>query len=330
MSMQSGCNDAFAGPVFLVGMPRSGTKLLRDLLNRHPHIRIPDAETAILPFLVRRWDEFGNLRDEAAFRHFFVDISRHFFFEYLRKRGRPMTEGKWRSHICEYTPAGLFEALVRADTDNPVGGSIIWGDKSPSYIEHIAMIAAQYPEARFIHIVRDVRDYCLSIAKAWGKNMPRAAYRWGKGVLRARNDAELIPGRYLEVRYEQLIESPQTELERICQFLGIEFVPEMLILEKPSENFGDTRGQAQIVATNKGKFLERIDPRTLCTIEEMAYPAMLAYGYAPVQASAYRPPSRLRLLMQRLVDGVNLARAVRREHGLLRGVMLHLLHNRTD
>ena len=55
----------FEGPLFLVGMPRSGTKLLRALLNRHPNISIMTNETEFLPYLVSHWESFGDLSDFA-------------------------------------------------------------------------------------------------------------------------------------------------------------------------------------------------------------------------------------------------------------------------
>ncbi len=317
------------GPVFLIGMPRSGTKLLRDLLNRHPGIRIPETETAILPMLVRDWESYGDLSVDRNFNSFFEKVSRHFFFEYLHQLGRPMTTTKWREYIREYSPAGVFEALIRADTGNDHGSDIIWGDKSPSYINHVELINRLYPEARVVHIIRDVRDYCLSISRAWGKNMYRAAYRWGQGVQSAQEQGQKLGGRYLAVHYEELIESPEETLRSICDLLDIEFVQAMTTLEKPSENFGETRGQATIVASNKQKYLDRLKPNELRRIEELAYPGMLLAGYEPAIADGFKKPSRATLLLQKLQDGYNLSLAVRREHGFIRGMFMHLMHSKT-
>mgnify|MGYP000529984615 CR=1 FL=1 len=57
----------FKGPLFIVGMPRSGTKLLRDLLNQHPKIHIAEIETHFLPFWFSQWKEFGDLSEKENF-----------------------------------------------------------------------------------------------------------------------------------------------------------------------------------------------------------------------------------------------------------------------
>src|SRR3712207_7075395 len=118
-----------------------------------------------------------------------------------------------RSTLFPYTtlfrsfgPAEVFEALVRHDVGAPRGSDLIWGDKSPMYTEHIGLLAELYPQARFIHIVRDARDCCLSAHNAWRKNMVRWAQRWAEGVTKARADGRRIPDRYLEIRYEDLLE----------------------------------------------------------------------------------------------------------------------------
>ena len=328
MSTDTNRQSIEPAPVFLIGMPRSGTKLLRDLLNKHPSIRIPDSETAILPMLVNEWQLYGDIALEKNFEKFFVRISQQFFFDYLKQRGRPMTVEKWRENIREYTPAGVFEGLVRADTENHYGTDIVWGDKSPSYINHVGLINDLYPSARIIHIVRDVRDYCLSISAAWGKNMYRASYRWGQSVSKACTDGDLLEGRYLQVHYEVLIESPELVLRNICSLLDLSFTPQMLTLEKPSENFGETRGQSIIVSTNKGKFDDRLTRKELKKIEELAFEGMLATGYEPRLATGCHRPLRSTLFLQRLLDGYHLSQAVRREHGFFRGVMLHFYRSR--
>ncbi|WJW75302.1 sulfotransferase [Thiohalobacter sp. IOR34] len=321
-------SEGFGGPLFIVGMPRSGTKLLRDLLNRHPRIAIPDVETMIFPYLVKNWHGFSGLEQEAGFHEFYVRMARHFFFEYLRKRGEALAEDEWRSYIKEYSPAGVFEALVRAVTKNPQGGNIIWGDKSPSYIEYIEVIAAQYPTARFVHIVRDVRDYCLSINKAWGKNKYRAAYRWRRGVAKARRAGQQVNDRYMEVYYESLLEDPPGQLGRICDFLGIDFVSEMGSLDAPSENLGDARGAVGIIQGNKNKYLRALRKIEIKKIEEFGFEGMKLYGYQPIYASQAREVSGLQRRLWHLQDGLSLAKAVAREHGLLRGILMHLRHKR--
>ena len=77
----------FTGPLFIVGLPRSGTKLLRSLLNNHPEIGIPGAESQFLPYLYRRWAQFGDLSDSAKFHNFYAYATKLPYFVYMRQQG---------------------------------------------------------------------------------------------------------------------------------------------------------------------------------------------------------------------------------------------------
>lgn len=317
-------SGSFAGPLFIVGMPRSGTKLLRGLLKRHPRIGVPAAETEFLPWLARRFARFGDLRDPARFAVFYGAISRHSYFRWRREHGRPVDARRWHAACADFSAAGVFEALVRTDVDAPPGSGRIWGDKSPSYIDDLPLLKQLYPAAKVLHIVRDVRDYCLSAHKAWGKDMLRAAQRWADGVSKARRDGADLGPDYLELRFEDLLERPEAELRRVCAFLGVEFEPTMLELGKPSENLGDARGAREVVRSNRGKW-RAMAPETLARVEEIAGPVLLECGYA--LALPPRPPRRLgglEIRLAQLRDGWHLVRAGRNGSGFWRKALYHL------
>ena len=78
--------------------------------------------------------------------------------------------------------------LIRHDANVPEGG--IWGDKSPSHLHHIESIRAIYPSTKFIHLIRDARDYVL-----FGKGFERkaaAAQRWNDAILLAKAEGERL------------------------------------------------------------------------------------------------------------------------------------------
>ncbi|MGR9117478.1 MAG: sulfotransferase family protein [Gammaproteobacteria bacterium] len=281
----------FVAPIFIVGMPRSGTKLLRELLNRHHRIFINDIETEFLPYLVSHWPNFGDVSDIEHFRDFYAHIKKLPYFIYRMDMGSLVTAESWHAACREYTPAGVFEALVRLDTHVSLGSDRIWGDKSPSYVHHLKLIKTLYPDARIIHIIRDVRDYCLSINKAWGKNMLRAAQRWAEGVDAACRAGAELGGDYLDLRYEDLLADNESALRRICTFLGIDFEPVMLSLDKPSENIGDARGATCVLSGNQNKFIKAMSPHMLGRIEAIAGEILTDCGYGLTQP----PQKRIRL-----------------------------------
>ena len=316
---------AFRGPLFIVGMPRSGTKLLRGLLNRHPLIGIPEVETEFLPWLARRIARFGDLRDPARFEAFHRRMMRQTYFRFRREQGGVIDARRWHAACREFGAAGVFEALMRLEAHALHGSPRIWGDKSPSYMDDLPLLKRLYPHAKVVHIVRDVRDYCLSMRKAWGKDMLRAAQRWADGVERARREGAGLGEDYLELRYEDLLARTEDELRRVCAFLGVDFEPAMLTLAKPEENRGDARGATRVLSENRGKFSHAMAPRTLSRIEELAGPTLLACGYA--LALPLRPRRRLSPLqssLAQLKDAWHLVRANESGWGFWRVALFHL------
>lgn len=312
----------FAGPLFLVGMPRSGTKLLRELLNRHPRIAIPPAETEFLPYLVRCIERFGDLSDFSRFERFHKHIGGSSYFQYRQDYGPPLSARAWYAKCRDFTAAGIFEALVRIDVEAPVDSDIVWGDKSPSYIDDLTLISRLYPSAKFIHLIRDVRGYCLSINAAWSKNMLRASQRWVDDVERARDVGRTLGATtYTELRYEDLLRDPTNALLRLCDFLGVEFDASMTLLERPTENLGNAKGEARIVADNFGEYRKRMPRGVLIEIEAIAGETLLACGYelaAPVQPRRRMPEWRMRAAQLR--DGWNLLQSKRDRFGWLANV----------
>jgi hypothetical protein len=213
----------------------------------------------------------------------------------------------------------VFEALVRIDVDAPLNSNVIWGDKSPSYIDDIELIAQLYPCAKFIHIIRDVRDYCLSINAAWKKNIFRASQRWVDDVEDARAvGCRLGPSSYIEVHYEDLIARPVQEMARLCDFIGVAFDPAMTTLQHATENLGDTKGEVRIVGDNFGKYLTRMPQSVLTRVEGIAGETLIACGYK--LARPFQPRKRIpawQMKVAQIQDGWELLRTAREKQGLL-------------
>ena len=168
---------AFSGPLFVVGAPRSGTKLLRTLLNEHSQIGIPDYETEFLPRWLSIHERFDTQNTEG-FAAFYQWVTRFMYFKYMAEEGRQITPDQWLSASPNARISGLFEGLCRQDGGIPLGQPGVWGDKSPNYRNDLPALRALYPGARFVHIIRDVRDVSLSSQVAWGKDPVRNAQRW--------------------------------------------------------------------------------------------------------------------------------------------------------
>jgi hypothetical protein len=184
-------------------------------------------------------------------------------------------------------------------------------------MDDLPLIDRLYPATRVIHLVRDVRDHCLSMNDAWGKDIVRAAQRWADGVREARQAGRAMGDRYLELKYEDLLTDTEGVLRRACAFAELEFSPAMLELERPSENLGQAKGARKVVAANKGRFRGRMSARQLAKVEAIAGEAMEEFGYPLVLPP--QVPRRLgpiASLVAQMRDGYSLVRGRRREMGL--------------
>ncbi|SMP50639.1 ABC-type polysaccharide/polyol phosphate transport system, ATPase component [Desulfonatronum zhilinae] len=204
---------------FIVGVGRSGTTLLRLMLDAHPDVAIPP-ETHFLAAMLQdppaSAEKFMTmLTDAPTWGDFQLDAE------------------KLRLDVTGLEPfdlaraARLFYKHYAARFNKPR-----CGDKSPPYVKYISALADVFPEARFIHMIRDGRDVALSYKDKWfgpGRNLADAAVFWREHILQARLQArELTEGRYLELRFEDLIGSPEIFLKQICDFLDLTYSPAML------------------------------------------------------------------------------------------------------
>ncbi len=313
------------GPLFVIGMPRSGTKLLRNLLDRHPRIRILPWETQFLPFIAAWVASRGEPRTEAELGRLAEALRRSPYFDYRRKARGELSVRHWHS-ACRgrFDAAGLFEGFVRAELGLDPGSGVIWGDKSPSYVEHVDEILRLFPDARLIHIVRDVRDYCLSMRQTFGKDMRRAAHRWNAAILRIGELIERGEPALACVRYESLVARPAVELARLCDHLGVDYTESMLALDEPVENHGSTKGRTGIVATNFGRWRSALDARTVRDIESIAWAGMKALGYEPELATGPKRLGSATLKLLRAKDGLVLITRDVEERGLLRSAATYV------
>jgi hypothetical protein len=219
-------------PFFVVGAQRSGTTMLRLMLNAHPRLCVP-FESRFIPDLARRAAEFGDLREEAALRRLFAAIAADPFVAkgaLLPDAEAVVAAVQRRASQSGLAPgvAGVIDAMFGHLA--ALAGKARWGDKTPSYVTEMGTLWQLFPGCRFVHLVRDGRDVALSLAGlSWGsRDLVRNAQDWRWKVTLGRRMGEMIPGHYLEVRYEDLVAEPAAQLKRICAFLGEPFSDAML------------------------------------------------------------------------------------------------------
>ncbi len=212
---------------FVVGVTRSGTTLLRMMLDSHPQLAIPP-ESHFVPDLIEVFQEKEPTVDEALAA---IEGNRRWGDFHL-------DAGELRERLEAIEPLNVSDSL-RAFFELYASkqGKDRWGDKTPIYINRMLLIQRALPEARFIHLIRDGRDAALSRAKRVLTDptpIPKVAKRWKNRILRAREQADRLP-HYLEVHYEDLIRDTEPTLRKICEFVELPFDETMLTYYERAE-----------------------------------------------------------------------------------------------
>jgi Sulfotransferase family len=241
-------------PIFVVGCPRSGTTLLRSILDAHPRICCPVWETGVFVALAQMLDRDSEWH--AANDSLIGDL-----------RPRML---QWARRSVETMMQELTAQV----------GKPRWAEKTPAHVLHIRLIHEVFPEAQFLHIIRNGRDVVRSL-----QNMPWAprrirwsSQRWIDSIQCGRDAASKLPvGRYMEVRYEELTKNPDELVHGLCAFLGEDFVPQMLAFNRAENNsWGKERQPLRAAPINqypKLSFLERL------VFSKMAGTLMHELGY---------------------------------------------------
>jgi len=216
-------------PFFVLGSQRSGTTLLRLMLNRHPRLAVPHESKFMMAFNARL-DRYGDLSNRENAARLLDDIARH----------KAVVAGKL---IVDHESilsrdVSTFSRLIDAIMTEKAAqmGKPRWGDKTPYYITYIDEIWALFPQSRIIHLIRDGRDVIVSQRNlAWmSNNVPRLAHDWWwKTTLCHKVGSVRGAEFFLEIRYEDLILDTEGTLGKICEFLGEPMSPEMLEFTAP-------------------------------------------------------------------------------------------------
>ena len=221
--------------VFIVGCPRSGTTLLRRMVSAHPQIVItPEAHWIPLWFEQRR----GLMPDGLVTPELVSELLAHKKFLFGLGREALMSlagDGQPISYASFVT--GIFDLYGKAR------GKTAVGNKTPDAARRIGTLHALWPEARFVHLIRDGRDVALSLMNwpsvrskrpgtfsTWNDDpVSTAALWWELNVRRGREAGEALgPKLYRELRYESLVAHPGHECATLCEFLGLAYDEAML------------------------------------------------------------------------------------------------------
>jgi hypothetical protein len=291
LSPYTGCADR---PIFIGACPRSGTTLLRTMLNTHPDIAIP-RETRFMPFAWEHRLKWRNLQRPRTRERF----------------GRVVFESKWTRAERLQTPSDL--AIERIRTAPPTLGSLVgtcfllyaeatgkkrWGDKRPMYARYLDSVFTFFPDAQYINLIRDPRASVASMRKLnWyeGDIVPGLDL-WVRSVRAVEPWRNALPGdQFFDIRYEDLVADPVDVLERVADYLVLErsTVPTMLTYHEHVDETAEkyhSRLHEPPSATSVRSWESVLSPDEVALIEHVTRRWMVQHGYEP--AAAERKPPR--------------------------------------
>lgn len=217
-------------PFFILGSQRSGTTMLRLILNRHSRLAVPHESKFIMAFYPRLRG-YGDLSDLSNVKRLLGDIADH----------RAVREGQLLTDPSAVLSRDVtsFPKLIDAIMTEKARqmGKVRWGDKTPYYITHIDKLWELFPDSKIVHLVRDGRDVVVSQRKIeWMSNNVAKLARdwWWKTTLCHKVGSVRGDESYIEIRYEDLITEPKRAVMATCEFLGESYEPGMLDFNQES------------------------------------------------------------------------------------------------
>lgn len=262
--------------IFVVGVSRSGTTLMRHVLNSHSRVGIAP-ENHYLGHLLpgggyrNAFRGDGDLASDETISRIVERIYSPEFQQGTRlrpvspfwrwlKRSVPRKELRRRLLTAPRTEQGQFDALLRTYAD--LEGKVIPGEKTPAHIAFAGTLLEWYPRARVVHMIRDPRavfvselrrrlDTPTAVPYRWLIGVPplfrafvllETAWAWAGAVRHHRRLTRCHQAAYRLVRFEDLVHEPEQTVDRLCAFLGIE--PEPAMLEQEVTSRGAQLGQS--------------------------------------------------------------------------------------
>ena len=272
-------------PIFIIGTERSGTNLLRLILNAHSGIAVPHPPH-IVKFFHPLLPLYGDLKEDGNFRRLVEDVCRvvelhPYSWEMRPDRGKVFSSAKARDLINIY-----FEVYEQYRLH---AGKRRWACKSTFMIEHVGDLLRYRPGAKFIYMVRDGRDVAVSaktsifnryhayyVADLWSREQ-----RLGLAWL-----SQLPPERIMLMRYEDLLRDPAASTERLCDFLGERFEKRMLdyhfseeATKSGSLSLSWKNTSRPVMRDNSGKFRRLLSEKEVLLFEAVAGEELKGLGY---------------------------------------------------
>jgi hypothetical protein len=222
-------------PIFIVGIQRSGTTLLSAMLASHSHISC-GPETHFFQRLSR--ENIDQITNPISWPHKALEFIKSITYTNYNdpKSGRisiyekyHLNDEKLWEYLINQKPG--IESLLNSILEPYMQSlkKIRWAEKTPDHIKHVNLIRAYFPKSPIIRIIRDPRDVALSLLNVpWGAKNYYEAIDYCKSLLYQSRDFFDNDKLSYTLRYEDLVEQPEVELKKLCDFIDEKFEDSML------------------------------------------------------------------------------------------------------
>lgn len=212
---------------FIIGRPRTGTTLLQSLFDAHPNIRMPWE----CQFVLNLYPKYGNLElwNIETLEHFYSDLLHQWQFSAWNT-----DHEKLKADLLACEGETTYRAVCQVVYQNyisfyPKEEIKMIGDKNHGYTIYTDRLKKLFPEAKFIYILRDYRDNYESVSRVDFELhlVSLVVYKWKYFYKKALKAGQKYPDSFYFIKYEDFVADPQTHFNKICNFLGIEYIPEV-------------------------------------------------------------------------------------------------------
>jgi len=229
-------------PFFIIGAGRSGTTLLRRILTAHSELHIPP-ENFELSTSIEKFRQYRQLTWSDLVHLIMSLFEFHHEFYTFEVSLRPLVNQLLNIPKKKRNLAFILDSFYRYHSVKHGRSILRWGDKTPLNTllpNALELILKVFPDAQFIHIVRNGNDVVSSaLQHGFFTDITAAANRWVQTVQNARRFTHAHADKSIEIRYEDLVSQPEVTIQSVCLFLNVKYEPRMLTSEDLAMNMGD-------------------------------------------------------------------------------------------
>lgn len=274
MNTTSSISYKTASPIFIVAARRSGTTLLKTILNQHSAIRAhPDEPQFILELYEKYGLQISNMPTAVEF------LAKH------PLRAKSVSETAVQKAYKHYDHLSLTEFIniyIQLWPKNAAKRILL---KHPRFVFHLNGLQAIFPKVTVVHIVRDPRANVASQINRWPNlSVWECASFWKTAVEAARRWATSNPEKYIEIQYENLLQEPEKTTKSICNQLSLPYEPEMLTFHEETRYYS-AKNQSQSVTltavdnTRLNLWQKQLSPVEIKLIESCCHREMTGWDY---------------------------------------------------